>query len=231
MKLLPVAFSVVFLVGGLSYGAAPTEVPKGEDGGGVGNGGGSWVCVDQNDVQKVIWVKLLDLHEMVEDWKLKPGFTDQQSFDEVMQKVGERMRKANPVFYAKYIKLEPEVLLKRTLTDDANLLGTPDWGAVTKPSEDLCPCGVIVPMQFANYREDERFLAINKKLYTHSSVTDVTRAANVVHEVIYKLLRQEERLTDSMRVREIVAHLFSDLPAEKLKGLLKIRKPQKKPKK
>ncbi|MCO4755300.1 MAG: formylglycine-generating enzyme family protein, partial [Bacteriovoracaceae bacterium] len=79
-----------------------------------------------------------------------------------------------------------------------------------RPPVRACAKGDINYIQLANYTNYGAVL-INQYLFNNPGLPEVDKAALIFHEVIYAYLRDRYADTDSVRTREIVGYIFSDL--------------------
>jgi hypothetical protein len=201
-------------------------------GGGGGNGGGVWTCRD-SQTGKRVWSKMLDFHEAEKEYKLHIPFPPEMPIEKILEKVGERMKNADPTFYAKYLEHELFVLTNWSPTDDSKVLriddtgkdlAIDDEGKRTQPlAEETCPCGYVQWEQLGNFTHDG-FLMRFRPLWEDQALSNVQKAMFWVHEAMGRFLRKAEVPFDALRTRKIVAFLFSDKPEASFKDMLKLKK-------
>jgi hypothetical protein len=83
------------------------------------------------------------------------------------------------------------------------------------PSPATCQNGTLYYGQLANFTFDGRLL-IASDLWSAPQFSDQGRAALLMHEIVYKALRDQVGETNSSRSRAIVALLFSTLSPEEI---------------
>lgn len=177
------------------------------EGRGTGSsGGGNAVDCGQH-------LELLDLYEV----QLRPGLKSKMSIVRTDEEVELQVERA----FLKLTTLDPELgqLIQKTyasfksdlvpITDEYAWAATDDVG--------LLPELKCKRVNVINYLSDD-VAEINVNAYERLPRTD--RAALRVHEVLYKIARDDAKATDSLAVRRIVALLFSDLRDDYLLGSL-----------
>ena len=203
--------SWITLLGSIPF-ISPTAMAT-SGGSGVGNGGGLWTCRDENTDETLRWAYLLDLSEGDRDWGVH--IEREVSLDRAawILRAEDRMAKANVEFYMAYLTRKAEVQARFALVPDSDFIGTEDFNLHTRPAQSTCPHGTIplVPEQLANFTPQGQ-LIVNRTLWESPVLADIDRAALYLHEGIYKLLRETQGHTDSLKTRELVAYLFSNQP-------------------
>lgn len=173
----------------------------------VGNGGYSVVCRDKN--MKITEAHILDLFEAE-----NIGLTIRYTKDEVevqLKNLIDKLDENSGVGFEiskqlKLVKQKAKFIKKKTvgmpLTSDA----------FPKLKQKGCEYE-----QLATYytNNDENFLLIDSEIYDAISKTD--RAALWMHEVLYKMNREFNNATDSLKTRELVGHLVSDQDIETIR--------------
>ena len=193
----------------------------------IGNGGGAWVCREQNG--DIRWVKLVDLFEAESEF----GLTTAQfpgSYTEIVDQVQVRLFKTNRGFFevlspylerVGYLKNNPVAI---QYTEDTLELIDDSLYRV-KPKVSKCTGGVLVrdpksgePMipyeQVVNYKNDGNIL-VQSDLFNHLS-TETEKAALVYHEAIYAYRRDTAQDVDSVLTRRIVGLIFSTLSTDEV---------------
>ena len=220
----PVKLMLVMLMASLGLGTM-AFAGKGDGGHDVGNGGGLWVCREKNDT--IRWVRLVDLFEGKQQHRLNiPADNSANSYEEIVKQKLARVRLADRDFHD---GIEPHVngvlrsitsgkaLTEMKLFDvpkDAPSVGGPEddeWA----PEKSECIKGKIKFAQVANYL-DNGALYIRKSIWNHKKFSEQDKAALVFHEGVYKYMRDTYSDENSMRTREIVAAIFSDLCPRRL---------------
>lgn len=173
----------------------------------VGNGGGTWVCRDWNG-DKVSWIRLVDLFEaenefgfQVENLSGGPWAILHAKLDlikDVSPELNQLMAE-HPVDLRKVLRFLPK---------SAGLTVIEDAAIRVRPAPESCPNGYLFYGQLANFTFDGRLL-IATNLWKDEKFTDTERGALLIHEAVYKALREGPGDKNSSRVRQIVGILFS----------------------
>jgi hypothetical protein len=184
----------------------------------AGNGGGAWVCRNQD--HSLRWAKLVDLVEAQGEFDLTlalyPG-----SYQEIVSRVEKRISKvhADSTFQmttaidqlhdlVANTKGNPQV----TYVDEALPLIN-DSLYIYAPPASRCSEGVLKYEQVVNYKGNGDIL-IQSELFNSFSQFD--QAALVVHEGIYALRRRTFIDENSVETRRFVGLFFSDLSQDDL---------------
>jgi hypothetical protein len=179
----------------------------------VGNGGGAWVC--QNTSGEFRWLRLVDLFEAENEYALKiaplggstagndPWSLLQERFDFVFKSVPQLapVLVMGPEQLRSVVQMVPKYTELTRINDDQ---------VRVRPGPETCPHGALYYGQLANYTFDGRLL-IASDLWADESFSNLDRAALLMHELVYKSLRDKFGDKNSSRARAIVALLFSDL--------------------
>lgn len=210
----------------LSFFLAPPGIAAAGEGrgSGVGNGGGLWTCRDAADA--LVWSELVDLSEARREFRLNILRQLPLNREGWLRAVDAKLRQADPEYYAAYRKQLAEVRARFTLVPESDFTGTEDFKIRTRPEQSTCPGGTMPmnPEQLANFTHQGK-LIVHQGLWLSNKLGEIDRAALLVHEAIYKLLRETQGDTDSAKAREIVGYLFSDLPLKRYAYLLKLAPP------
>lgn len=199
MKSLTLSIFVLLTVC-LSAEAAPPR---------VGNGGGVWTC-ENRTTKKIRWLRFVDLFEAENEFGFKVANLQGGPWEILNDKLIEisevsknldRLLQANPVFFDEVIHFLPKSS-GLTVIEDAQIR--------VRPLPEQCEDGYLYYGQLANFTFDGRLL-ISSKYWKDASFTDVERGALLVHEAVYKALREGLGDKNSSRVRQIVGILFSTL--------------------
>jgi hypothetical protein len=175
----------------------------------VGNGGGVWTCEDRA-TRSIRWLRFVDLFEAENEFGLnvpvKPGATWDIARDVIAGISGispnlNRLLQAYPVNFREVIRFLPK---------SSGLTVIEDAAIRVRPLPETCEDGYLYYGQLANFTFDGRLL-ISSKFWKDESFTNTERAALIVHEAVYKALREGMGDKNSSRVRQIVGLLFSDL--------------------
>lgn len=189
---------------------------------GAGNGGGGWKCINAD--KSVRWIKTFDLFEAEHEWDM--GIQSSEDAPEIQAR-------------AAIAALPDTLLLKKILGERLDeIIGkmpgifvpgplpivTDDIASIT-PSDRTCKDGTWERVQLAIYWSNGK-LEIDKDLYNHPKFSKTDRAALLLHEALYSLLRDSKgQDPNSIRTRMIVGFLLDkSLPAknkaEKIQHLL-----------
>jgi hypothetical protein len=182
----------------------------------VGNGGGVWTCEDRN-TKNIRWLRFVDLFEAENEFGLKIANQQGGPWEVLNDKLIEisrvspnldRLLQAHPVFFDEVIHFLPKSS-GLTVIEDAEIR--------VRPLPETCEDGYLYYGQLANFTFDGRLL-ISSKYWKDPSFTDLERAALLVHEAVYKALREGMGDKNSSRVRQIVGILFSNLSDSQKSG-------------
>jgi len=198
----------------------PALAGKSDGSGGAGNGGGLWVCHNDNKLKTIRWVRLVDLFEGKTQYGLNiPVGSSALTYESIIKEKLARVLLADRDFHD---GIEPHVndVLKSIASGDALksaklLKVVKDAPKVMAPEDDECTNGEIGYVQVANYL-DNGALYIRKSIWNHKKFSEQDKAALVFHEGVYKYMRDTYSDENSMRTREIVAAIFSDLCPRRL---------------
>ena len=178
----------------------------------VGNGGGLWTCSNQGIIQKAI---LVDLYEAQEEF----GVSLITPFDIDPSRIVEernQFARLNLIeFHNAWSKYLNESYSKIRMVN-SELVIVDDSLFRIKPLKSTCNTDWIYT-QFANFTHQDQIL-IRSDLWQNQNIAPISKAALIWHEVIYKWLRTEYFDTDSIRARQIVGYLFSNLPADQMRS-------------
>lgn len=167
---------------------------------GVNNGGGGWMC--KNLDSEISWIFANDLvTERIPEFAIP---LPQEDFRKIFAEKRALIKSAVP-------ELEHYLARHPFNFNEIEFVEGPleiihDTGAVTRPPESLCARGFISYVQVINYLSFGKML-IDKTLWNNPALANVDKAA-LLHEVIYKAIREEFSEETSYRVREIVSDLF-----------------------
>jgi hypothetical protein len=180
----------------------------------VGNGGGAWVCQEPTGEHR--WVRLVDLFEAENEFGLKlapvpakdPWALLQERYEFIFANVPElaNILTLNVDQLHSILHMVPQYTELTRIDDDQIRI---------RPASGSCDQGILYYGQIADYTFDDRLLVAGD-LWGASSFTDTDRAALLMHEVVYKTLRDHFGDTDSSRARAIVGLVFSDLNTKKI---------------
>lgn len=218
MKSLTLSIFALLIAGQAAEAASPR----------VGNGGGVWTCEDRS-TKKIRWLRFVDLFEAENEFGLKTPEREGghwQIVNDVLLAVSSispnlhRLLQAYPVDFHEVIRFLPK---------SSGLTVIEDAAIRVRPLPETCLDGYLYYGQLANFTFDGRLL-ISSKFWRDESFTSTERAALLVHEAVYKALREGMGDKNSSRVRQIVGLLFSDLSdsekAQKIDAVLMHEVPQ-----
>lgn len=180
----------------------------------VGNGGGTWVCQEKSGPMR--WMQLVDLFEAENEYGLTirsaPLVDPWIVFGERM----ELIRRSVPNV-AELLVLGADDLRNTVhiVPEKGSLTRIDDDEVRVRPRPESCEGGILYYGQIANFTDDGRLL-IAGDLWNDPAFSVADRAALLMHEVIYKSLRDRFGDRTSSRARALVALLFSNLEAEEI---------------
>jgi hypothetical protein len=172
----------------------------------IGNGGGAWVCRNQDATNSLRWAELVDLFEARTEYYLNVAKPEAAPLGQ-LEAADARILRANPEFHHALQPYLAFVLQAWPASGESELALIDDALYKRVPARETCPSGLIEYGQVVNFTNDNRIL-IDRVLEQFLPPTD--RAALRLHEAVYALLRAVEGVKTSERAREIVGHVFSD---------------------
>jgi hypothetical protein len=180
----------------------------------VGNGGGSWLCMDQVTLEPR-WIEVTDLFESrnVLGYSIKPLAA--ANFREDFNYRRRWIEKHSPQLdfllkkYAQSTLTGIDAITVFT-TGDAALSFINDGLYQVTPTPASCEGGMIYFEQLADFT-DEGKLVINTTLWSSPAMSEMDRSALLMHEIVYKALRSAYGDTNSVRARRIVGALYAQL--------------------
>lgn len=190
----------------MGIGLSMAQAMAGE---GAGNGGGAWVCQNQDQLKTIRWARLVDLYEAEKEFLLELKTFGDRNFQEIVDIQKFRLFSIDKNLYEALIPHfdDVEASIRKV---DVDLEVIEDSLYRVRPPARACAKGDVNYIQLANYTNYGAVL-INQYLFNNPSLPEVDKAALIFHEVIYAYLRDRYGDTDSVRAREIVGYLFSDL--------------------
>jgi hypothetical protein len=182
----------------------------------VGNGGAGWVCQDRS-TKAYRWIRLVDLFEAENEFGLKIN-PHAGSYREILdQKMATILREV-PSLQKKLTTDAQRLISSITMVPDGSTLTRIDDGRIrVPPSPRSCQNGYLYYGQLANFTDDGRLL-INGAYFQHSVFSETDRSALLLHEILYKSLRDTSGDTNSTRARQLVGLLFSDINSTELRA-------------
>ncbi|MCO5141690.1 MAG: hypothetical protein M9962_01215 [Oligoflexia bacterium] len=183
----------------------------------VGNGGGVWVCQNES-FTKVRWMHFVDLFEAENEFGLSLAKVENLSEWQIYTEKMKLLRKVSPEI-TRLIRINLSDLLRtiKFLPESTELTQIEDAFIRVRPSPSSCLNGYLYYGQLANFTFDGRLL-ISSKFWNDPEFSKREKAALLVHETIYKTLRDHYGDENSSRSRFIVGILFSTLPVDQQKA-------------
>ena len=181
----------------------------------VGNGGAGWVCQDR-ETKTYRWIRLVDLFEAENEFGLK---VPQQagSYREILGRKLDTLRLELPGLHQMLTTSADQLERSTKILADGSTLTRIDDGRVrVPPSPRSCEGGYLYYGQLANFTDDGRLL-INGAYFNQKVFSETDRAGLLLHEILYKSLRDRRGDTNSTRARQLVGLLFSDLGAKDIR--------------
>lgn len=176
---------------------------------GAGNGGGTWVCQNKDQLQTIRWVKLVDLYEAEKEFLLQLKTFGSRDYQEIVDAQKVRLFSVNKNLYERLLPYFEEVEDNiREVDVDLEIIDDALY-RVRPPARD-CLGGTIKYVQLANFTYYGAIL-INQHLFNNAKLSEADKAALMFHEAIYAFLRDRYGDTTSVRTREIVGYIFSTL--------------------
>lgn len=197
------AFSI-FLLTYAFFAVAPAAAgPK------VNNGGGAWRCSAGGETR---WMKTVD----IATWngttvKSFPG----KNAEEIFSLAKREVSLASPLFK----KLVAQYDIDLTRIDFVNATFQPigDAYLFVRPDPSTCAGGSLEFVQIANYVINDR-LVISKPAWESPAFSELDKAAILLHELFYRMLRAEYGDENSLRARRLTELSLSTLDHEGLKA-------------
>lgn len=189
----------------------------------INNGGGLWVCHQNQEIQQAF---LIDLFEAKEEMGLQIVNRDGEVF-QIVEQIEKNLIQNLPDYGIKWSDILKDTRSKIRYVN-TELVLIDDALYRIRPLRSTCAAGWEYT-QFANYT-NMNYVLIRQDLWESPRVSSLDKAALIWHEVIYRWMRQEFQDTNSIRARQIVGLLFSDLSAQDLrKSIQKILTPSLEP--
>lgn len=173
----------------------------------IGNGGGLWAC--ENTQQQITAGMMVDLFEAQTEFGLTLAPMPMALAQQIAIQKAQILNGVNTVMTDKLNKYLNDVFSKVQFVN-AVLVLVDDALFKIEPLPSTCPLGQWKYRQFANFTPQGQVL-IRNDIWTSSVVTELDKAALLVHEAVYAWMRAEYSDTNSVRSRQIVGLLFSNL--------------------
>jgi len=178
----------------------------------IGNGGGIWTCETPQGV--LVRAQLVDLFEAKNEFGLQiPPMPNLMAQDIAKQKASV-LRGKNALLTEK-VNFHLNEVLKKSRFVNAILQKIDDALFRIVPLPNTCTEGQWEYLQFANFTAQDQVL-IRNDIWTSQVVSELDKGALLIHEAIYRWLRLENKDDNSIRAREIVGILFSDLNVDEM---------------
>ena len=179
----------------------------------VGNGGGSWICKDKAS-QQYRWIRLVDLFEAEAEFGLNLQDTTGLTYWQIIDQRVAEVQSSVPELQSLLTRTPDQIKeILRMVPDSSSLSKFDDGHIRIHPNPENCENGYIFYGQLANFTDDGRLL-VDGGLWQSLAFNEIDRAALLIHEVIYKSLRDSRGDTNSSRSRQIVGILFSNLASK-----------------
>lgn len=180
----------------------------------IGNGGGIWACYSAKG--ELLHGMLVDLYEAEAEFQLTPI----QDFNlDVVQLINNRSTIVSGLKKGRQLLQTMDEVLRNDKYVNVELALVNDAFYRIIPPASSCAEGKWKYTQFANYTAFGTVL-VREDLWNSDKIPVVDKAALFWHEAIYRWLRLEQGDLDSIRTRQAVGILFSDLPAEEIQKRL-----------
>lgn len=177
--------------------------------GSVGNGGGAWVCQNNDQLQSIRWARLVDLYEAEKEFGLPMKVFEAFDYRQIVDLQKAKLFSVNKKLYEALVPYFDDI--ERNLREvDGDLEVIDDALYRMKPSARDCSGGKVKYTQLANYTHYGSIL-VNEYLFNSPKLAEVDKAALMFHEAMYAYLRDRYGDSDSVRAREIVGYVFSNL--------------------
>ncbi|MBS1972591.1 MAG: hypothetical protein JSU04_19950 [Bdellovibrionales bacterium] len=180
----------------------------------IGNGGGLWACY--NAKGELLHGMLVDLYEAKAEFQLT---TIQDSSLDVVQIIYNRGNIVSGLKKGRQLLQTMDEVLRNDKYVNVELSLVNDAFYRIIPPASSCAEGKWKYTQFANYTTFGTVL-VREDLWHSYKIPVVDKAALFWHEAIYRWLRLEQGDLDSIRTRQAVGILFSDLPVAEMQKRL-----------
>lgn len=179
----------------------------------VGNGGGLWACMAPN--QTLLKGMLVDLYEADVEFGLKQIVTAETNPINIAKERETYVMNSLPPVYARgWARAMVDVMGKLRMVN-AELEKVDDALFRMRPHSSTCVGGTWSYVQFANFTHLGHIL-VREDLWNSPVIASVDKAALLWHEAIYSWLRKTAGDKDSVRTRQIVGIIFSQLSAQEM---------------
>lgn len=189
-----------------------TLSPFAQAGDKIGNGGGIWTCTSNKG--DLIRAQLVDLFEAQYEFGLQVPPAPNLIAQDIAKQKAFILHNKNNVLTEK-INFHLNEVLKKARFVNAVLQKIDDALYRIVPLPNTCPEGQWEYVQFANFTTQDQVL-IRNDFWTSPVVSELDKGALLLHEAVYRWLRLENKDDNSIRAREIVGLLFSDLNLDEI---------------
>jgi formylglycine-generating enzyme required for sulfatase activity len=215
MKNLKTLMVTLASVGALGMGLTASQSAVAKEGG-IGNGGGTWVCQNNDSLGTIRWAKLVDLYEGRTEFSRSIPEVKNLDSDQIVDQI--MVRRLFPISEDLYksINDELETVKSNLVMVNADLQIVDDALYRIRPMKTECLGGTISYVQLANYTDYGKIL-IQENLFQDPHLSETDKAALMIHEAVYAFLRDRYSDKTSVRARKLVGLLFSTINQESLK--------------
>ena len=171
---------------------------------GVNNGGGGWSCkLDHAD--GFVWIKTTELAPS--NYYAQAIATFEQSGFRDIFNAKLALLRSSSVELSALIDSDQIDIFKSIHFIDREIEFIDDGQIEDKPPGSSCSGGTIQFVQIADYLLDEA-LVINTNIWNSKSFSEADKAGLLLHELIYKVLRDKKNVISSYATQTIVRALF-----------------------
>lgn len=190
----------------------------------IGNGGALWACISADKTLQS--TELVDLYEAQKEFGLTIFATLETDPFKIVQNRAGLVNRLSLKQSRNLLNTLNEVLANLKYIDgELNIVNDADYRVIPSAASCLGPWQYT---QFANYTFFGTIL-IRQDLWQSDKVSATDKAALIWHEAIYRWLRLQQGDLDSIRARQAVGILFSNLPetemSQRLNALLDLQHP------
>ncbi len=178
----------------------------------IGNGGGLWACTTNQG--ELVRSQLVDLFEAKNEFGLIIPQVPNLMAQDIAKQKAKVLREKNSLLTEK-INFHLAEVFKKTRFVNAILQKIDDALFRIVPLPNTCTEGKWDYLQFANFTAQDQVL-IRNDLWTSPRVSELDKGALLLHEAVYRWLRLDYKDDNSIRAREIVGVLFSDLQPDEM---------------
>lgn len=169
----------------------------------VNNGGGAWVCRDQ-DQNKINWIEILDLTQGIGKYRPALSGSEWDIYEQKLSLIQKQFPKLQII-----LDQAPVDLRKAFRFLDHSLEVVGDGAISAKPNPGYCVHGLIGYVQIADFLTTGD-LIIDKNIWNHKSLSVRSKAALLLHERLYYAFRKVLADETSYRAQKIVGAFFDE---------------------